>query len=79
MKPFVRYTALILSVVFLGGGAFACLDLIQRGATITDPLWRTAAGFLTSGAIFLALALRGLRFRNRPTYPHIKTSAGDPK
>ena len=75
MKPFVSYTALILATVFLGGGCFACIDLIQRGTSIDDPLWRTAAGFLTSGAIFLGLALRALRFRNRRTYQSIKTSA----
>jgi hypothetical protein len=64
MKPFVRYTALALALVFLLGGGIACIDLIHKGTIISDPLWKTAAGFLTTGTIFLGLGIRGLRRRS---------------
>lgn len=65
MKPFVRYTALVLGLVFLVAASIACVDLIRIGAAITDPLWKAAAGFLTTAAIFLSLGFRGMRFRRR--------------
>src|ERR1051325_10484171 len=75
MKPFVRYTAVILAVGFLCGGCIACIDLIERGATISDPLWRTAAGLLSTGTIFLFSSCEDFgfgvsRFTSRPKRPH---------
>jgi hypothetical protein len=80
MKPFLRYTALALALVFLSGGCIACIDLIRKEVEVSDPLWRTAAGFLTTGAIFLALGLRGLRFRARSaSSEELKVSSGTRK
>jgi hypothetical protein len=66
IKPFVRITALVLAVLFLTGAAFAWIDVLSRGNLFGDPLVKSAAGFLVSGLMFLALGLRGLKWR-RPT------------
>jgi hypothetical protein len=63
VKPFVRITSLVLAALFLAGAAFAWVDVLSRGNGLTDPLLKTAAGFLVSGLMFLALGLRGLRRR----------------
>jgi hypothetical protein len=63
VKRFVRITALFLATIFLIGAAFAWIDLFTRGNIWTDPLVKPAAGFLTTGVMFLALGLRGLRRR----------------
>lgn len=63
MKPFVRYTALLLALVFLVGAGMAWLDLLHEGELLTNPKMKPAMGFLVTGLIFLALALRGQRRR----------------
>ena len=63
MKAFVRITSLVLATFFLSGAAFAWIALFSRGNLWTDPLVKPAAGFLTTGVMFLALGLRGLRRR----------------
>jgi hypothetical protein len=66
MKRFVRVTALLLAALFLTGAAFAWIDLWKRENLLTDPLLKPAAGFLTTGLMFLAVGLRGWR-RHRQT------------
>lgn len=64
MKPFVRYTALLLAMVFLTGAAFVSLDVFTHDNVFTNPELKIAAGWLTTGLMLLALGLRGRR-RNR--------------
>jgi hypothetical protein len=65
MKPFVRFTSLVLAVLFLAGAAFAWTDLLSRQGLLSDPLLKPAAGLLTTGLVFLGLGLRGWRPRRR--------------
>jgi hypothetical protein len=64
MKPFVRYTALFLAIVFLSGAAFVWFDVFTHDNVFTNPELKIAAGWLTTGLMLLALGLRGRR-RNR--------------
>ena len=47
MKPFVRYTALFLALVFLTGAAFVCLDVFTHDNFFSNPELKIAAGALT--------------------------------
>jgi hypothetical protein len=61
MKPFIRYTALILSILFLSGAALVWFDVLTHDNVFTNPQLKVAAGWLTTGLMLLALALRGRR------------------
>jgi hypothetical protein len=69
MKPFVRYTAFFLAVVFLSGAALVWFDVLTHDNIFTNPELKTAAGWLTTGLMLLALALRGWRHRAEPKPP----------
>jgi len=69
MKPFVRYTAFFLAVVFLSGAALVWFDVLTHDNILTNPELRTAAGWLTTGLMLLALALRGRHRRAEPKPP----------
>jgi len=69
MKPFVRYTAFVLAVVFLSGAALAWFDVLTQDNIFANPELKTAAGWLTTGLMLLALALRGRRRRAQPKSP----------
>lgn len=69
MKPFVRYTAFFLAVVFLSGAAFVWFDVLTHDNIFTNPELKTAAGWLTTGLMLLALAMRGRRRSAEPKPP----------
>ena len=69
MKPFVRYTAFFLAVVFLSGAALVWFDVLTHDNIFTNPELKTAAGWLTTGLMLLALAMRGRRRRAEPKPP----------
>ncbi len=79
MKPFVRFTSFLLAVLFLTGAVLAWVDVLSRGDLLADPLVKPAAGFLTSGLIFLGLGLRGLRPRGRKAEATAADSARRPQ
>jgi len=65
MKPFVRYTALFMAIIFLIGAAFAWAELIKRENVLADPLLKTASGLSASGLMFLGIGVRGWLPRKR--------------
>jgi Zn-dependent protease with chaperone function len=65
VKPFVRYTSLLLAVLFLTGAAYAWSGLLSRGDLLSDPLLKPASGLLMTGLMFLAVGLRGWWPRKR--------------
>jgi len=67
MKPFVRITAVALAVLFLLGAAWAWFDVLSHNNILTNPELKSATGWLMTGLMFLALALRGWRKRGKPT------------
>jgi ABC-type uncharacterized transport system permease subunit len=69
MKPFVRYTALFLAIVFLSGAAFASFDVFTHDNVFTNPELKIAAGWLTTGLMLLGLSVRGWRGRKRNATP----------
>ena len=44
MKPFVRYTALFLAIIFLSGAAFVWFDVFTHDNVFTNPELKIAAG-----------------------------------
>lgn len=64
MRPFVRFTALLLAILFLGGTLFAWIDILKQGNLLSNPQLISASAWLTTGLMFLALGLRGWRFRS---------------
>ena len=62
-SAFVRVTAAILSALFLLAAAAAGIELWREGELLGNPKLKIAAAWLTSGAIFLAIALRSWRRR----------------
>jgi ABC-type uncharacterized transport system permease subunit len=69
MKPFVRYTALFLAIVFLSGAAFVWFDVFTHDNVFTNPELKIAAGWLTTGLMLLGLSVRGWRGRKRNDTP----------
>jgi len=65
MKPFVRITTVVLAVLFLLGAGLAWLDVLTHKNILTNPELKSATGWLMTGLMFLALALRGWRRRKR--------------
>ena len=66
-SAFVRVTAAMLSALFLLAAAAAAVELWREGELLANPKLKIAAAWLTSGAIFLAIALRGWRRRRHNT------------
>jgi hypothetical protein len=60
MKPYVRITALLLGALFLCAAAAAWIDLWREGNLFANPKVKPAAAWLMTGAMFLAIGLRGL-------------------
>ena len=69
MKPFVRYTALFLAIVFLSGAAFVWFDVFTHDDVFTNPELKIAAGWLMTGLMLLGLSVRGWRGRKRNATP----------
>jgi hypothetical protein len=65
MKPFVRFTALILAVMFLSGAGLALFDVVTHENILTNPELKFAGGWLTTGLMLLALGMRGWRRRRQ--------------
>jgi hypothetical protein len=63
MKPFVRVTALVLAVLFLLGASLAWFDVLTHENVLTNPELKIASGWLMTGFMLLALAVRGWRRR----------------
>jgi hypothetical protein len=69
VKPFVRYTALFLAIVFLSGAAVVWFDVFTHDNVFTNPELKIAAGWLMTGLMLLGLSLRGWRGRKRNPTP----------
>ena len=63
MKPFVRYTALVLGILFLSGAGFAWFDVLTHENVLNNPELKIAAGWLMTGLMLLGLSVRGWRGR----------------
>jgi len=61
VKPFVRYTALVLGILFLLGAGFAWFDVLSHENILANPELKIASGWLMTGLMLLALAIRGWR------------------
>jgi hypothetical protein len=59
VKPFVRYTALVLGILFLLGAGFAWFDVLSHENILANPELKIASGWLMTGLMLLALAIRG--------------------
>jgi hypothetical protein len=69
VKPFVRYTSLVLGILFLSGAAFALFDVLTHDNIFKNPELKIAAGWLTTGLMLLGLSVRGWRGRKRNATP----------
>jgi hypothetical protein len=69
MKPFVTYTALGFSLIFLIGALFAGAEVLQEPNLLTNPKLKPALGFLVTGGMFLGIGLRGWRARRASRTP----------
>jgi hypothetical protein len=76
MKPYIVYAALALAILFLGGAALACAELLQEGNLLTSPKVKPALGLLVSGSMFLAIGLRGWHGRRRQILSGNQQSTG---
>jgi hypothetical protein len=65
MKPFVRFTALVLAILFLTGAGFAWFDVLSHEHILANPELKIASGWLMTGLMLLALAIRGWRRRRQ--------------
>jgi succinate dehydrogenase hydrophobic anchor subunit len=63
MKPFVRFTALFLAILFLTGAGVAWFDVLTHENILTNPELKTASGWLMTGLMLLALGIHGWRRR----------------
>jgi hypothetical protein len=61
VKPFVRYTALFLGILFLSGAGFTWVDVLTHDNIFNNPELKIAAGWSMTGLMLLGLALRGRR------------------
>jgi hypothetical protein len=53
----------------LSGSAFVWFDVLTHENILTNPELKTATGWLTTGLMLFALALRGWRRSNRAASP----------
>jgi hypothetical protein len=63
MKPFVRFTALFLAILFLTGAGFVWFDVLSHENILANPELKIASGWLMTGLMLLALGIRGWRRR----------------
>jgi hypothetical protein len=63
MKPFVRITAFTLALLFLLAAGVAWFDVLTHENILTNPELKIASGWLMTGLMLLALAIRGWRRR----------------
>jgi hypothetical protein len=61
MKSFVRFTALVLAILFLSGAGFAWFDVLTHENVLANPELKIASGWLMTGLMLLALAIRSWR------------------
>jgi hypothetical protein len=61
MTSFVRYTALVLGILFLSAAGFAWFDVLTHENVLTNPELKIASGWLMTGLMLLALGMRGWR------------------
>ena len=71
MKPFVRYTALVLGILFIAGASFAWFDVLTHENILTNPELKTAGGWLMTGLMLLG-------WRRRQTDPNSRTERTRP-
>jgi hypothetical protein len=64
---------LALAVLFVIGAVFASYDVLTHENIITNPLLRSASGWLVTGFIFLRIALRGQRRHRKRTTTEVST------
>jgi len=69
VKPFVRYTALVLGILFLSGAGFAWFDVLTHDNVFNNPELKIAAGWLITGLMLLGFSVRGWRGRKRNPSP----------
>lgn len=65
MKSYVRFTALLLAVLFLSGAALALFDVLTHENILRNPQLKSAGGWSMTGLMLLGLGLRGWRRRRR--------------
>jgi len=65
VKPFVRYTSLVLGILFLCGAAFAWFDVLTHENILSNPELKIASGWLMTSLMLFGLSLRGRRARRR--------------
>jgi hypothetical protein len=65
MRPFVRFTALVLAILFLTGAGFVWFDVLTHENILANPELKIASGWLMTGLMLLALGIRGWRRRAR--------------
>lgn len=68
MKPFVRYTALFLAIVFLAGDGLVWFEVLSHENILNNPQLKIASGWLATGLMLLALGLRGFRRQRRQSH-----------
>jgi hypothetical protein len=68
----VRVTALALGALFLIAALFATVELWRQGDLLADAKLKIAAAWLVSGAMFLAIGLRGWGRRRRQERDDLK-------
>jgi len=61
MKPFVKISAVVLALLCLSGAALSGFDVLTSENILANPELKSAAGWLMTGLMFLALVLRGWR------------------
>jgi hypothetical protein len=61
MRPFVRFTTLVLAILFLTGAGFAWFDVLSHENIFANPELKIAGGWLMTGLMLLVLAIRGCR------------------
>jgi len=69
VKPFVRYTALFLGILFLSGAGFTWVDVFTHDNIFNNPELKIAAGWSMTGLMLLGLSVRGWRGRKRNATP----------
>jgi hypothetical protein len=67
MTSFVRYTALVLGMLFLSAAGLAWFDVLTHENVLTNPELKIASGWLMTGLMLLALGMRGWRRRRERT------------
>ena len=79
MRPFVRYSALLLAIIFLVFDGLVWFQVLTHENIFNNPQLKAASGWLATGLMLLALGLKGFGAQRRRAGSSERSRSGEPQ